>query len=198
MKKTLQSRFIHCIAPHLSSDILLPTDYGTIIKSLHLEPFFICKSLLSPNRVLQTAFPQIASEEAKLPRSYRSTLSQLWSSFCSSLHPSRERIGLVPSSLCPSCGLVSHTTVQVFSCSSHPTSLNELDLWKRCAWRRSSCRTFFSLTSRLFVLLPPNLLLLTDKRDSSKYHHHAFKTSCVVQRPPEKIFKHYNFPYMTY
>ena len=57
--------------------------------------------------------------------------SQLRSSFCSSLHSYRERIGLVPSPLCPSCGLAPHTTVHVFSYSSHPTPLTEFDLWKR-------------------------------------------------------------------
>ena len=57
----------------------------------------------------------------------KTTLSQLRSSFCSSLHSYRERITLIPSSLCPSCGVESHThtTVHVFACSSHPTPLTE-------------------------------------------------------------------------
>jgi len=60
-----------------------------------------------------------------------STLSQLRSSFCSFLHSYRKRIGLIPSPLCLSCGVESHTTVHIFSCSSHPTSLAKLHLWER-------------------------------------------------------------------
>jgi len=37
MKQNFQSRFLHCIAPYLSSGILPPTDYGTTIKSLHTK-----------------------------------------------------------------------------------------------------------------------------------------------------------------
>ena len=152
MKQTLQSRFLHVVAPHLSNGVLPPAEYGTTIKSLHTGAVAASKSLLSPNRVLQTTSPQIAPEETNLPRPYRSTLSQLRSSFCSSLHSYRERIGLVPSPLCPSCGLAPHTTVHVFSCSSHPTPLTELDLWERprLASEFLSSLPFFDLPS-----LPP-------------------------------------------
>ena len=113
-KRTLHSRFLHYFVPHLSSGILPPTDYGTTIKSLHTRDV--------PNLALQTASPQIALEETNLPKSYRSTLSQL-RIFCNSLHSYSKRIGLVPSPLCPSCDLMPHTTVHVFSCSSRPTPL---------------------------------------------------------------------------
>ena len=59
MKQTLQSRFLHCVAPHLSSGILPSTNYGTTIKFLHNRAVTISKFLLSHNRVLQTASPQI-------------------------------------------------------------------------------------------------------------------------------------------
>ena len=42
IKQTLQSKFLHCVAPVLSSDILPHTDYGTIIKSLVLENLCFC------------------------------------------------------------------------------------------------------------------------------------------------------------
>ena len=51
----------------------------------------------SHNHVLQTASPQMVAEEANLPWPFRTILSQLRSSFCSSLHSYRERIGLIPS-----------------------------------------------------------------------------------------------------
>ena len=60
-----------------------------------------------------------------------STLSQLCSYVSSSLHSYSERIGLIPSPQCSSCRMESQTTRYVFSCSSHPTPLTELDLWKR-------------------------------------------------------------------
>ena len=68
MKQTLQSRFLHCVAPNLSSGILPTTDYGTTIKSLHTKAVSDSKYLLSHNSVLQTASLHIAPEEANLPR----------------------------------------------------------------------------------------------------------------------------------
>ena len=112
--KCLLSRFLHYVAPYLSSGILPPTGYGTSIKSLHTRAVTTSKSLLSPNRVLQIASPKIAPEETNLPRPYRSILSQLQSSFCSCLHSYRERIGLIPSPLCTSCGVGPHTTINLF------------------------------------------------------------------------------------
>ena len=165
MKQTIQSWFLHCVVPYLSSGILSPADFGTTIKSLHTKDVSIFKSLLSHNRVLQTASPQIALEDANLPRQYRTTLSQLCSSFSSRLHSYRERIGLIPSLLCPSCGMEPHTTVHAFSCSSHPALLTVR------AWRRSSCRSFISSTSRLLLLLPLSPFLLADKRVRGNYHY---------------------------
>ena len=86
MKQTLQSRFLHCVAPYLSSGILNLTNYRTAMKSLHTKAVTDSKSVLSHNRILQTASPQITPEEASLPRPYITTLSQLRASFCSSLH----------------------------------------------------------------------------------------------------------------
>ena len=128
MKKTFHSRFLQVVAPHLFSGILPNAEYGTTIRFLHTRAVAASKSLLSHNRVFQTTSPQIAPEETNLPRPYRSTLSQLRSSICSSLYSFRERIGLVPSPLCASCGLEPHTSVDVFSYSSHLTPLTELDL----------------------------------------------------------------------
>ena len=73
MKQNLQSRFLHYVAPYLLSGILPLTDYGTNIKSLHTIAVF--GSVLFNNRILRTASPKIAPEEANLPRPYRSTLS---------------------------------------------------------------------------------------------------------------------------
>ena len=65
LKLTLQSLFLHCVALHLSSGILPPTDYGTTIEFLHTRAITF-NSLLSPNSVLKFASLQIAPEEASL------------------------------------------------------------------------------------------------------------------------------------
>ena len=109
----------------------------------------LSKSLLSHNRVLQTASLQIAPEEPNLPRLIRNTLSQLHSSFCSSLHPYREKKGLNPSPSAPSCGVQPHTIIHVFSCSSLPTPLTKLDLWEH---PRLASEILFDLP---FFDLPP-------------------------------------------
>ena len=70
MKQTFQSQFLHCVSAYLSSGILPPSDFGITIKSLHTKAVSDSKSLETPNRVFQTAFPQIAAEEANLPRLY--------------------------------------------------------------------------------------------------------------------------------
>ena len=65
-----------------------------------------------------------------------------------------------------------HTTVHVFSCSSHPTSLTELDQWERpcLASEFLSSLPFFELPHLLPLPLSP--LLLTDKRVRGKHYHH--------------------------
>ena len=128
MKQTLQSQFLNCFAPCPSSDILPSFDYGTSIKSLHTKAVSDYKSLLTHDCVLQTAFPQIAQEEANLPRPYMTTLFPLLPSFCSYLHSYREKIGLIPSPLCLYCGVEPHTTVHVSPVppTRHPWSLFDL------------------------------------------------------------------------
>ena len=76
----------------------------------------IFQSIFYPtdNRAFQNYSPQIAAEEANLPRPHKTYLSQLRSSSCSSLHSYSERIGLIPSAICPFCGGKRHTTVHVF------------------------------------------------------------------------------------
>ena len=69
---------------------------------------------LTANHVLQTHSSQITAEKVNLHCPYRTSLSQIRSSFCSSLHSYRERIGLTPSPLCPSCGVELHKTVHIF------------------------------------------------------------------------------------
>ena len=123
----------------LSSPFILRTSYKVLNS----------KSLLTRNTVLDTAFSQIAAKEANLPHPYRTTLSQLSSSFDSSLYSYCERIGQIPSSLCHSCKVEPHTTTNVFSSSSHPTPLTERDLWERPHLYHSFLKLDFK-----YILLP--------------------------------------------
>ena len=81
---------------------------------LHSKTVSESEFLLSHNLVLQAASPQIASDEAKLPRPFKTTLSQLRSSFSSSLHSYCGRIGLILGPLCPFCGMEPYTNIRVF------------------------------------------------------------------------------------
>ena len=147
--------------------LYLPLIYWTTIKSLHTKAVSDLNSVLSHNGVLQTASPQIAPDEVNLPRPYRTILSQLRSSSRSSLYSYHDRAGLIPSLLCSAYGVESHTTVHVFSCSSHPTPLTELDLWER---PRLASEFLWVLPSfDLFFLSP---LHLADKRVRGNHHHH--------------------------
>ena len=118
--------------------MFLKSSWNVLEMFLNCSYFFFSKVCSHPVSVLKslvtlvfwTASLQIAAEETNLPRSYRTALSQLRSSFCSSLHSYRERIGLLSSLLCPSCVVEPHTTVHVFF-GSYPTSLTERDLWER-------------------------------------------------------------------
>jgi len=94
MKQTLQSRFLHFFAAYLSSGTLPPLIMGP--PSIP----FILKLFPIPNlfHLITVSFRQlpllITPEEANLPKPYWTTLSQLRSFFCSSLHSYRERIRL--------------------------------------------------------------------------------------------------------
>ena len=59
LQQTLQSRFLHCVAPYLSNGILPPLIIGPPSSPSKLIPVFDSKSLLSHNRILQIACPQI-------------------------------------------------------------------------------------------------------------------------------------------
>ena len=166
-EKTLLSRFFHRVAPYQSNGVLPTSNYGTTVKFLHTETVSKSISFLARNSFLHTASPQIPTEEANLPRPHMTTLSQHRSSFCSSLHFYRERMGLIPSSLCPSCCRKPHTSVHIFFCPSHPTPKIEKDLSRLTS--EFLC-DLLSFIFRLFLLLPLNRLPLTSKRVRGNHH----------------------------
>ena len=116
MKHTLQSLFLHRVAPYTGDGTIPPDTYRHTINSLHTDAVSQAVASLPDNTVLGAAAPPVAPEESSLPRSYRTTLSQLRSGYCSSLNSFLERVGRAPSDRCPSCGSGPHTTAHVFSC----------------------------------------------------------------------------------
>ena len=85
-------------------------------------------------------------------------------------------IGLIPSPLCLSCGVETHTFVHLFSWPLYPTSQAEKHQWKRPFLHQNSCLTslWWEIIGLPSITPPPpkvlNPLLLTDMRGN--HHHH--------------------------
>jgi len=74
------------------------------------------------NRVLGFKPPPVHKSEARLPRSWRTTLAQLRSDFCKRLNSFLNRIRKSPTNICRHCNAHPDTTTHLFSCSSHSFS----------------------------------------------------------------------------
>jgi len=129
MKETLQSRFLPQLTHLLSNGITPEEEFKTILKEIHTEAVEVAIQSYPNNKVLDAPAPCINEEEKELPRTYRTTLSQLRSGYCRGLNSYNARIGETTNSLCPSCNAADHTSRHLFSCPSHPTNLDVEDLW---------------------------------------------------------------------
>ena len=129
MKSTLQSRFQPSIAHLLNQGSTPPGEVKNIRAAIHTETVEQYLESIGPNRVLNERAPEVSEDELLLSRSSRTTLSQLRSGFCRRLNDFQHRIGTSVISACPSCGTGLHTVGHLFSCPSHPTTLNPRSLW---------------------------------------------------------------------
>ena len=147
---TLQSRFLPDVQNLLVGGTTPPNDYKKIIAELHTTAVSSHLSNAPPNKILLSAPPEIDETESRLPRHYRTTLSQLRSGYCSRLNSYRHRIDISATDLCPECQIAPHTVQHLFDCQRHPTNLTILDLWRRPL-------EVAALLSRMdaFVELPP-------------------------------------------
>lgn len=130
MKHTLQSRFSPDIRPFLDNGVLPDTQYKTTQK--HLHTIAVRDELQSqpPQKLLNVKpTPDVAKSEHRLPRAAQSVLSQLRSSYCSSLGAYKHRINPNIPDNCPSCDSPDQDVHHVFNCPSHPTRLSTIDLW---------------------------------------------------------------------
>jgi hypothetical protein len=129
MKNTLYFKFISAVEPHLYDGVIPEVSHKRVLNTLHTNAIAasICKC--GPHPVLGCRPPPIADEEKFLPRRIGSTLYQLRSDYCVRLKSYLFSIGKVNDDICLECGTASHTPSHLFSCPSHPTDLQYIDLW---------------------------------------------------------------------
>ena len=153
-KPVLQSVFKNDLDPFLLDNVLPPGVLKDTIKALHTNAVAaaVVKLDLKPNRVLGVKPPIISKDETRLPRSARSTLSQLRSGFCKHLRHYQNFIDNTTDPACPECGTGTHDSSHLFSCPSFPTDLIVEDLWKQPC----EVSTFLSQTQTFRELFPAN------------------------------------------
>ena len=156
MKNTLHSAFIDDVQAYLVDNVVPPHHYNDIKNRVHAN--YVTRAINDrqhPN-ILNNATPPVHISDQDLPRAYRSALAQLRSGHCAALNSYLSRVGRADSPTCPECGVGAHTPAHLFNCASHPTNLEEVDLWlkpRRVAAFISSLPSF----SHLPPLPPPPL-----------------------------------------
>ena len=130
MCKTLQTEHSHDIR-NITQNGHTKDQHKSRLKQIHTSSVRNYLNTVSENRVLQNPAPEICPSEKTLPRETRSTLAQLRSGFSSHLNSYLCRIREDIQDICPDCGESGHTTAHLFNCSSKPTSLSPLSLWKQ-------------------------------------------------------------------
>ena len=128
-KARLSDIFIDVLSPHLSNGIIDPLNYNRVLSSLHSSAVQAEIDQQDLNPLLGSTPPDINAEEANLPRSSRTCLSQLRSHQCVRLNSYKLKIGKSDTDTCPLCHLTPHTTQHLFECTAAPTTLTVRDLW---------------------------------------------------------------------
>ena len=128
-KARLSDIFIDVLSPHLSNGIIDPLNYNCVLSFLHSSAVQAEIDQQDLNPLLGSTPPDINAEEANLPRSSRTCLSQLRSHQCVRLNLYKLKIGKSDTDICPLCRLTPHTTQHLFECTAAPTTLTVRDLW---------------------------------------------------------------------
>ena len=130
MKQTLKSKFGRYVRKLIPRDEHLDKDkYKKKIKIIHTKEVQENIKNLGNNPVLNAPPPEINICERNLPRTTRSTLSQLRSSHSIFLNTYKSRLDPTVNKKCPDCNIGLHTTAHLFKCKAKPTSLNVRALW---------------------------------------------------------------------
>ena len=128
---TLHSKYFGQIN-HLLTNGKTPTDqYSDIIRDIHASTVTNFVINQPDNRVLSAPPPDVSGDEGRLPRHYRTTLSQLRSGRCARLRDYQLRVGWSSEDTCPECAGAVHTVEHLFECPACPTPLTPRDLWLR-------------------------------------------------------------------
>ena len=115
----------------LSTPNMVQTTYKKALKTIHTNSVRDTINNLGNNRVLNARPPKINKAEKELPRTTRSTLSQLRSGFSKHLNSYKNRLDPSFSDKCDKCNTATHTTEHLFLCPQNPTQLTVRDLWQK-------------------------------------------------------------------
>ncbi|KAI5755231.1 hypothetical protein M8J77_015233 [Diaphorina citri] len=137
VQKPPPPRYIRRTVQHLKhkiQDILVP-DIDTptckiLNKVIHTRVVENAIQSYKPNKVLNTAPPDISPDEKKLPRTTRSALSQYRSGWSRRLNSYMHRINPSIEDKCNQCSQSPHDTPHLFNCPGRPTTLTVIDLWQ--------------------------------------------------------------------
>ena len=132
MTHDLSSRFGNHVQNILPRNQHLDKDsYKTKLKEIHTADVRDSILNLGNNPVLNAPAPKINAGEKDLPRTTRSTLSQLRSGYSISLNSYKARLDPEVSDLCPDCNTDPHTADHLFNCTAKPTDLTVRALWDK-------------------------------------------------------------------
>jgi hypothetical protein len=132
MKKTIMNNKAD-VQHMLTNNTITPTDYKKTLKTIHTTTVTACLTSYEDNKLLRRPPPEIDKTETALSRMARTRLAQLRSSYSSIVNSYVSRIDPNVRDLCPDCGNGPHDVDHLFNCSTNPTNLTVLDLWKKPA-----------------------------------------------------------------
>jgi hypothetical protein len=158
IKPSLQTKYGAALTPYLSDGVIFPSNYKKVLSALHTSATKAAIESLQPNRVLGTRPPEISPDEEKLPRTVRTTLTQLRSGWFKDLKTYKHYIGNATDNLCPDCQRLPQSTFHLLTFPANPTVFTPWDLWKlprETAEFLSSTQSFAHLPLLDLALPPP-------------------------------------------
>jgi hypothetical protein len=128
MKETLSSKYGPSIEQYLHDQVMFEVSYKSL-QSIHTEAVSNAKSKQRSNPLIQHRPLAVTASETSLLRPFQTTLSQLLSTYCSSLKTYQLKICAINNDICSSCMIDSQSVLHLFSCPAYPCSLSPIDLW---------------------------------------------------------------------
>ena len=122
------------------------------IKEIHTDTVTHVLANYPPNKVLNSAPPEINKAEQTLSRHTRTALARLRSGYCRSLNHYMNSIDEEIQDVCPKCSQSPHNTPHLFACPADPTDLTPSDLWTRPI----EAATFLKLPGMVAAPEPPD------------------------------------------